>query len=296
MDGIASQADDCSDEPSSVSVRRWTESVKRLHVARHIAQAPAIGLGVAFGVLTVVSVAMALAKGDLGPLAAIPHVMTAVLGFGLLGWFGGRHFENMLADAAADDPRPWKAAALLEAAAGLPMAHCRSRFERNVAAHLAAITSEWWEAHASMMREPVSQVLAAYSVPGKLRPADGALLPALFDAIARCERTEFIKAVAQYERTPEAHWFPGEVARAARRCGDALRARAKRDREAATLLRPADAPVDTLLSRPSPARLRMTSCWCALLENRLKTNPRLRMPPTDRRMRNCESAEGNMRA
>jgi hypothetical protein len=233
-------------EPNSKMVRNWAKHVNRLHIARHLALAPPFGMAVACGVLTVVGIVLAIVKVDLGPLSAVPHVLVSVAGFGWLGWAATPRIERALTDAA-EEPAAWKCPALIEAACGLPLVRRRLGFEARLAECLRLVTREWWDAHSATMRNAVTQMLVTYETPSRLRPVDGPALPALFEAIARCERTELLKRVEGFERAVAAAAYPDQTRAAVRACGDALRARAKRDREAATLLRPVESPPDTLL-------------------------------------------------
>jgi len=250
MDVASSETNESAD---ARAIRRWSEHVGRLHAARHIAICPALGNSVAVAVVAVVGIVLLIARGQVGVLGALPHVLVAVAGFGLLAWFMGPRIERMLAKAANEPAQPWMCPALMEAACGLPMLRGRRRYEEGLANCLATVTPEWWEANKKEMHGPVAQMLVGYEAPNWLRPVDGPALPALMDAIGRCERTEFLKRVEGFEASVRDGSFPDGAVQAVRRCADALRARAKRDREAATLLRPAEAP-NGLLVRPVEPR------------------------------------------
>jgi len=233
-------------------MRSKARTVHRLFVSRIVATAPSVGLAVALGVVTLVGLILGVTQGRWDVLRAMPHLLGVAAGFGVLALAVGPFLEGKLADIAQNTVAPGLCPALLETTGGLPLGRHRARIEHGLARSLDTITPQWWEAHAKEMRQPVQSALAGYEAPSRLRPMDGRWIESLVEAIARAERTEFVKEVEALERAAARRGLPG-LAGVAQRCAGVLRARMKRDRDAATLLRPAEAPPEILLRPAEPA-------------------------------------------
>jgi hypothetical protein len=123
----------------------------------------------------------------------------------------------------------------------------RNSFEKELVRHLFEVDEDWWNAYSKRLQEVVDASLEDAKKPSWLHPAGGPWIPALLETIARCGRTEYIPGVEALANARKQTALPPPVIEAARSALESLKFRQQRDKEAATLLRPAPSSDETLL-------------------------------------------------
>jgi len=225
------------------------ERVRQLGTARIVCLATSFGLSVAAVCLLGVGIAY-LFTGDFRivgfarPFAVNAGIVALLVGMVL------PVINKMLLREARTAPGPDLSIPLLEIAAGLPLGALGAPVGEELARSLRAADAAWWRENAGRMAPKVRIAFTSLENPTKLTLLDSPWIPALFDAMARCGRTEFL---GRLERL-ESRWARADRPRAAREslseCTAALRDTKRKEREAATLLRVAEAGEDGLL-RPA---------------------------------------------
>ena len=222
------------------------KKIQRLALWRIVLAATAFGMSIATAILLVVTLVQAF-RGDPSVLASLRglFVMAAMVGGAAVAV---PRIDRRILQLARNAPGHSACVGLLRVVTGFPLLPNQRAVEEETARQLAEVNSDWWEAHRKELLPMVAaSVQFARDADGFMN-REGTWLPALVEAIGRCERTEYVRVVeGLLKRRSKATAAVREAAGAAQ---ERLLRRQRRDREAATLLRAATATDETLL-RPA---------------------------------------------
>lgn len=161
--------------------------------------------------------------------------------------------DGMLRAAVTAGGGPSAVAPLLEQVTGLPLGRLRRPVTEALASSLAQMDAAAWKERAPWLARAVQHALRVERAPEARLARDGVWLIPLLDALARCERTEYLKQVAGLAEAASRRTDAPEVAHAAAAAAATLQAARERERQADTLLRPASPSEPDTLLRPAGA-------------------------------------------
>jgi hypothetical protein len=229
--------------------RRVARRLRRLVTARIVLLATAFGLSISTAMLVAVGIAY-LFVGDLRLLGFLnPSVINAIF-VGLMMGAALPMVNRAIVREVRREPSLDLCLPLMEMITGLPIGSVAGPVGEELAAVLKLTNAEWWSANQREMATKVKLAFVALENPSKLHALDSPWVPALFDAMARCGRTELLPRLERLESRSPRLKHPEAVREALSSCTITLRDRLRRDREAATLLRVAEGG-DELLLRPA---------------------------------------------
>lgn len=234
-----------------VTALKTAMRIQRLAIGRLVLLTSGFGLGVSALVLLVLGV-IQLFTGDLGVIRSVPTIAVLACVMALIARWALPRIDRRLIEIARNEASPELAIPLLELINGLPIGTIQGPLGEDLARSLAAADRAWWNERAAFINPQASGALSSMEKPTPLKPRDGPWIPALLDALARCGRTEFLGRIEKVESRAASSGYSIEIRESLSRCRDSLQNRARRDREAATLLRSAEGG-DDLLLRPAAA-------------------------------------------
>lgn len=226
--------------------------LRRLMILR-LALAPlGFGMTVAAGVNLIVAMTRFF-SGDNSQLRSLVPFFLVAGAFTALSAAAVPRIDRRILDLASRAPAKTTCLQMLNLAMGLPLGKNRKAMEAELARQLSEVDERWWTAHAKELREQVDAALELARHPSWMHPMDGPWVPALFQAITRCGRTEYIRAIESLLKRDKKKPLSRPIAEAAQASLESLLVRQKKDREAATLLRPTVSGNEQLL-RPINSR------------------------------------------
>jgi len=236
--------------PSRTAVTHPKTRLNALLAARLVLLAMMLGQSVSVGVLLLLSLLRfaGIAQGaGTGALSGIVWMVTLLL----LCAAALPTVDRLLVANAKASVGPNAVEPLIQLLTGLPLGRARQPIAEALAASLAQMDAAVWKARAPWLARVVQDALRNASSRESRLDRDRVWLLPLLEALARCERTEFLKPVEALAKAAARRRGAQNVARAAETAREALRSAEERHRQASTLLRPAAASDEDGLLRPA---------------------------------------------
>lgn len=220
--------------------------LRKLMILRLVLAPLGFGMTVAAGINLILAVTR-LFTGDFSKLRSLLPSFLIAAAFTALSAAAVPRIDRRILDLVSRAPGKTTCLQMLNLAIGLPLGKNRAAMEAELARQLSEVDEPWWTTHTKELREQVNAALELARNPSWLHPMDGPWIPALFQAIARCGRTEYIRPIQSILKRDKKKSLPQPITEAAQVSLEKLLIRQQRDREAATLLRPAGAAEEYLL-------------------------------------------------